>query len=405
MSPSGQSAIVRKKKRRRRRRAPLFPFVLLAIVGLGALWGGRWLTQRRPVVATGNLPSGYVSDNAALEQEYGHFYGKPIAEDVIRSRFREAADLASKRNYPGASTVLETLSMDASLPVVYADLGIVYASLGENARAVEMFREALARDSEYAPVRRFLISTPAILPTLVQPLNREVEPNNEARTANLIALAAPVSGEVGAVSDPADYFRIVTPPAPRDLITIEVANHSINFSPRVHVYDSSVRLQGWGEKSGRAGESIKVSGGPAPNSALYVAVSPEDGNAGQYVLTLKAQRAFDIYEPNDDIMSSRRITTGEEISANIMDAEDTDFYSFMSPRKGTVSIEIRNNSTTLIPAVTTFNPDRRNTGFGPELSKPGAGLHHTMDVEKDQLYYIQVWSQAASAGAYILRVD
>jgi hypothetical protein len=88
-----------------------------------------------------------------------------------------------------------------------------------------------------------------------------------------------------------------------------------------------------------------------------------------------------------------------------MDAEDTDFYSFVSPRKGTVSIEIRNTSTTLIPAVTAFNTDRRNMGFGPELRKPGLGLHHTIDVEKDQLYYIQVWSQAASAGSYILRVD
>jgi hypothetical protein len=379
--------------------------VLIAILGLGVLWGARWLSLRRPLLATANLPSSYVSDNAALEQEYGHYYGRPIADSLIPSRFREAADLASKRNYPGASAVLEMLSRDASVPVVYSDLGIVYASLGDNARAVEMFREALARDSQYAPVRRFLRATPAVLPTAVEPLNREVEGNNEGRTANLIALAAAVSGEVGAVSDPVDYFRIVTPAAPRDLITIDVENHSIDFSPRVHVYDANLRVQGWGEKSARAGESIKVSGGPAPNSALYVAISPDDPTAGQYVLTVKAQRAFDIYEPNDDILSSRRVPVGEEISANIMDAEDTDFFSFISPRKGSVTIDIRNNSTTLIPAVTSFSPDRRNMGFGPELRKPGAGLHHTIDVEKDQIYYIQVWSQAASAGAYTLRVD
>jgi hypothetical protein len=281
----------------------------------------------------------------------------------------------------------------------------MYSSLGDYPRAAEMFREVLARDFAYAPARRFLRTMAAIPPNTAEPFNRESEVNNEARTANLIALSTAVSGEVGAVNDSIDYFRIVTPAAPRDLLTIELENHSINFSPRLHVYDASLRVQGWGEKSGRAGESIRVSGGPPPNSSLYIAVTPDDASPGQYVLTVKAQKAYDSYEPNDDIMSSRRITTGEEINANIMDAEDTDFFSFVSPRKGTVAIEIRNTSATLIPAVTTFNPDRRNMGFGPELRKPGQGLHHTIDVEKDQLYYIQVWSQAASAGAYTLRVD
>jgi hypothetical protein len=405
MITAGESPIIRKRKKRRRRRAPLFPFVLIAIVVVGMLSGGLWVTRRHPMLATSRLPASYVSDTSALETEYAHFYGKPIAESVIRSRFRQAAELASQHNYPGASTVLETLSKDAAVPSVFSDLGILYSSLGDYPRAVDMFREALARDSEYAPARRFLQKTTAIPPHAAEPLNREAEGNNDAHTANLISLAAPVSGEVGAAHDPVDYFRIITPPAPRDLLTIEVENHSIKFSPRLRVYDSVLRLQGWGEKSGRAGDSIEVWGGPASNSSLYIAVAAEDSSAGQYVVTVKAQKAFDAYEPNDDIMSSRRITTGEEIHANIMDAEDTDFFSFASPRKGTVTIEIRNDSATLIPAVTTFNPDRRNQGFGPELRRPGLGLHHTIEVEKDQIYYLQVWSQAASAGAYTLRID
>jgi hypothetical protein len=405
MSPQGQSAIIRKRKRKRRRRAPLFPFVLLAIAALGVLWGGVWVMRRRPMLDTANLPASYVGDYAALEQEFARYYGKALEDNAIRARFREAADLASKHNYPGASTVLETLSRDAAVPVVYSNLGITYSLLGDNARAVDMFREALVRDSDYAPVRRFLRTSPAIPLNTAEPLNREAENNNDARTANLIALRAPVSAEIGAANDTADYFRIITPPAPRDLITIELENHSINFAPRLHVYDASLRLLSWGEKTARAGESIKVSGGPSPNSSLYIAVMPEDNSSGLYVLTVTARKAYDVYEPNDDIVSSRRITMGEEINASIMDAEDTDFYSFVSPRKGTVSIEIRNTSATLIPALTTFNADRRNMGFGPELRKPGLGLHHTIDVEKDQLYYVQVWSQAASAGSYTLRVD
>jgi hypothetical protein len=123
--------------------------------------------------------------------------------------------------------------------------------LGDNARAVDMFREALVRDSDYAPVRRFLRTSPAIPLNTAEPLNREAENNNDARTANLIALRAPVSAEIGAANDTVDYFRIITPPAPRDLITIELENHSINFAPRLHVYDAGLRLLSWGEKTAR----------------------------------------------------------------------------------------------------------------------------------------------------------
>jgi hypothetical protein len=210
---------------------------------------------------------------------------------------------------------------------------------------------------------------------------------------------------VGSHKDAIDYFRIVTPPAPRDLVAISLENHSINFSPHLRVYNAAQRIEGWGDKAGRPGESIQVTGGPAPNSRLYIAVSPDDASSGQYVLTVKALKAYDAYEPNDEIENARRIAIGGDVAASIMDAEDTDFFSFVSPRKGKIAIEIRNNSATLIPAVTTFTHDRRNMGFGPEIRKPGLGLRHTIDVEKDQIYYLQVWSQAGSAGSYVLRID
>lgn len=405
MSAPGQTAIIRKKRRRRRRKLPLFPFVLLILLGVGLVLGVRWLARIRPVTATADLPAAYVADISALRSEYAHYYGKAIEESAIEGRFRQATDLMSNRNYPGAVSVLETLSRKAALPVVFSDMGVVYSALGDYGRCADAFREALARDGEYAPSRQFLRTTKSIPPNSADPYTREVEPNNEARTATLIGIGVAASGEVTASTDDQDYFRVITPAAPRDLITIELANHSIEFSPRLHAYDENLRLLSWGEKTAKAGDSIQVAGGPMPNSALYVAVSAADAQSGVYVLTVKPQKAYDRYEPNDDIMTSRRVSIGEEVDANIMDADDTDFYSFQSPRKGTVTIEIRNHSETLIPGVTTYNTDRRNMGFGPEIRKPGAGLHHTIDVDKDKIYYIQVWSQAGSAGAYTLRVD
>ena len=87
-----------------------------------------------------------------------------------------------------------------------------------------------------------------------------------------------------------------------------------------------------------------------------------------------------------------------------MDGDDTDFYSFAVPAGGEAGIEIRNRSTTLIPGVTTFSTDLRNTGFGPDVRAPGADLHHTLKGEPGTTVYIQVWGQGKTAGAYSLTV-
>ena len=116
-------------------------------------------------------------------------------------------------------------------------------------------------------------------------------------------------------------------------------------------------------------------------------------------------KAYDAFEPDDSIFTAHPIGIGQQVDANIMDAEDTDYYSVVAPRTGTVTIEIRNRSTTLVPALTTFHPDRRNSGFGPDLRTPGADLHHRMDVQRNQTYYLQVWSQSNSSGSYTLVVN
>jgi hypothetical protein len=405
MSTPGQSAIIRKKRRRSRRRRPLFPFFLLALLILGVLVGIRWVAQRHPAATAVGAPAGYVSDLSGLRAEYARYYGRPILESVIESRFRQAVGFVGQGNYPGAAAVLETLSRKAALPLVFSNLGVVYYALGDYARSADTFREVLAREPDYAATRQFLRNAKSIPVNSADPYTREVEPNNDPRTATLIALGVQAGGEVAASTNDVDCFRVIAPPSPRDRLKITLTNHSFDFAPRLRVYDDSLRLLSWGEKTAHAGESIEVAGGPPPNSTLYLSVSAADDKSGVYVLTVKAQKAFDQHEPNDDIMSTHRIAIGEEIHANIMDADDTDFFSFQSPRKGKATIEIRNNSDTLIPGITTYNTDRRNMGFGPEVRKRGLGLRHTIDVEKDKLYYIQVWSQAGSAGAYTLRVD
>jgi hypothetical protein len=133
-------------------------------------------------------------------------------------------------------------------------------------------------------------------------------------------------------------------------------------------------------------------------------VDGSTSTAGAYTLSVSALTAFDLYEPNDDILSARKFILGETIQANIMDARDNDYFSFVSPVNGSVSIDIVNRSATLIPALTTFTPDMRSSGFAPDVQKPGADLHHVMPVEANQVFYIQVWGQKETSGAYSLTI-
>ena len=83
-----------------------------------------------------------------------------------------------------------------------------------------------------------------------------------------------------------------------------------------------------------------------------------------------------------------------------MDDRDTDFYTFTATRTGTQDLEIENRSPTFIPGLSVFAPDRRFTGFGPDVRTPGTPLKHAFPIDEGQTYYLQVWSQANTAGAY-----
>ena len=86
-------------------------------------------------------------------------------------------------------------------------------------------------------------------------------------------------------------------------------------------------------------------------------------------------------------------------------ADNTDVYSFVSPRNGTVNFILTNRSSTLIPALSTFLPDRRSSGFGPDVREPGGNLRHSIPVQANQTYYIQVWAQGNTTGDYSFIIE
>ena len=397
-----EPSLLRKKKKRTK--YPLHWVIIPSVFLAGAGWGAWRVfgpeTQSGPFV----LP-GYITSTAVFEQENERFYGKASKNAEAEEKFQLAAESMTKHDFGGAAALLEEAGKTAAIPVVFNDLGVLYARMDDPARTANAFREALARDEGYDPARKNLSRLKGLnLSSRAFPVSQEMEPNNTLALANLISLGKPVDGAIANAID-VDWYRVTTPAPPRDLVRIEFTNRSKTLMPVMSVFDESMVPIGAVKRAPEAGDSILATLSPLPNSALYIKVESNGSTAGPYTLLVSALKAFDAYEPNDQIFNATKIAPGQAIEANIMDGQDSDFYSFVSPRTGTVTIEIQNRSTTLIPALTTFTPDMRNSGFGPDVDRPGAGLRHSIEVQENQVYFVQVWSQADTAGSYTLIVQ
>jgi tetratricopeptide (TPR) repeat protein len=399
-----------KKKKPNSTRTLVRKYWLLApvLAGLGLLaWlatGPRWWGPR--VLSHSSAPiKGYIGTLQTVQQEYLRFHGKPLKNPAVERLFQLANQRIGLQDYESAALLLETVSQDAAVPVVFNDLGVLYAQLNDRSRAINAFREALARDIDYQPVRFNLDRLRNLTANAADPVSREIEPNNSPAYANVIMPGKPVEGEVAHGVNDLDYFRITTPPAPRDTLQVTIEPHSPELVLALRVFDSERRLTSMTAEVRESGKTLSYLFAPAPNTTFYLEVSGSGHSAGNYTLKVTPLRNFDNYEPNDDIFNARRIELGRAIQANIMDATDTDYYSFIAPRTGSISVTIHNRSTTLIPALTTFSTEMRNTGFGPDIRTPGAHLRHSFDVVENQMYYIQVWAENNTAGEYSVTIE
>jgi hypothetical protein len=349
---------------------------------------------------------GYITSTAVFDQESARYYGKAAKNVDAKEKFQLAAESMSNHDYGGAASLLEEASKLAALPVIFNDLGVLYARMDDRARTINSFREALARDAGYDPARKNLNRLKALnLGSNADPVTQEIEPNNLPTLANLISLGKPVDAKIAENANDVDWYRVNAPAPPRDLMRIDITNGSKTLALLLSVFDDTMARLGPGGKSPEPGDPISATVSPVPNSSVYVKVEGVGRTAGAYTLVVSALKAFDAYEPNDQIFNASRIAPGQAIEANIMDGQDTDFYSFVSSRTGTATIEIQNRSSTLIPALTTFAADMHSSGFGPDVTSPGAGLRHTIAVEEGKVYNLQVWSKGDTAGSYTLIVQ
>lgn len=405
MTPAPPSQRTRKKVRTHRRRPLIVRFWWMLPMVAVALGAGWWLLKQIPEKNHARALVGYVTQVGLLDQEYARYHGVALKDGDARAQFQQAARLQASGEYNGALLLLETVVKKAEVPVVFNDMGVLYAALGDRARAINSFRDALARDFDYVPVRQNLDRWHGFTSNSADPVSSEIEPNGNNENANVIAMNKPVDGEISALDNDVDAYKVTSPPAPRDLIEIQLQNRSKTLAPRLTIYDEDGVILPWGKDVATPGASLTQELAPKPNTTIYLHIFGTGTSSGAYTLTVKALKAFDAYEPDDDIYSARKIATGQQIEANIMDADDTDFYSFVGPRTGSVTIDIANRSSTLIPAISLYSQDKRLTGFGPDVTNAGGPLEHVMQVQQGNTYYVQVWSQGRTAGNYSLKIE
>lgn len=396
--PAGPSVAGRQTQAATRKLAwaCLIAVFLLAIGGVFLLRAVRARSGLAPL-------AGYEGNVAVLEREYHTYYGRLMRDPDAERLFQQAAGKVNEHDYAAAVELMQVVAKEAAIPVVFNDLGVLLAQMDDRQRAGQAFREALARDSSYALVERNLSRLGGFTMEMASPVRAEVEPNNSNSNANLIQLGTAVPAEIADGTDDVDWFRFIAPAAPRDHVEIEIEAHSPTLELGFRMYGGDSRLVMDRRPEAPGGRLVEYIM-PQPNTAWYLEIFGGHQTAGEYTVRVRPMKSFDQFEPNDDIFSAARLEMGGTVEANIMDIDDTDFYTFESPRSGTVTVDVESRSATLIPALTTFSSDKRNIGFGPDVRKPGENLHYTMEVQEHQIYYLQVWSQARTSGAYSLTV-
>jgi hypothetical protein len=396
---------VRIRKRRRRKKQSLisrFWRVGLILLALGAFPAAWW--WMRPRVAVRQSLDGYIAEPIAFREEFGQYYGASHLNTKVEEQFAQAADLTEKQEFTGAISLLEVVVKTAAIPVVFNDLGVLYAKVGDRARTLYAFREALARDAGYRPVRDNLDRLQSWVAESADPVTREIEPNNSVREANVIALATSVEGEITDTPNDVDYYRVNAPPAPRDVLSIQVTPSGTTLVPSLRVLDENSRLLEANSVLGQPGEALKQSVSPQPNSTLHVQVWGANNTDGGYRLEIRPLKAADVYEPNDDLLNPTSIESGRTMEAAIMDARDNDFYSFIAGSE-TANILLRNRGTALVLSLNAYGPDERPLSAAPVSRNDGADSTYKFQAVPGQRFFVQVSGAGGTVGPYSISLQ
>jgi hypothetical protein len=233
---------------------------------------------------------------------------------------------------------------------------------------------------------------------------QEREPNDSLLSANVMVRDTWVTGAIGAAKD-ADYYSFIVPEGPRDWIAIEFKNQSATLEPRLELFDGEKTSQGELHKT-TPGADLVYRFVMTPGGHYTVRASNYYGEStGVYALRVAPAKAYDSFEPNDDILAAKPSALGKPIQAGIMDRYDADFFSFpVADGEQTLAVKVENRSTTLHPKISVFDGAKSEIG-GAQNTTAGGEARFAGKAKGPATYFVRVSDYYSDgAGDYRLTV-
>jgi tetratricopeptide (TPR) repeat protein len=345
----------------------------------------------------------YVTNMSVIENEYKLIVGQPLEDSDLKQKIQRAIELGKAHDFPAASALLQEAIQRAPIPALYNNLGVVLQGASDTQRAQQAYRQALATNPTYSSAQANLnrLQT-ALVDTDTHPVtDRESEPNNDIFHANLISLDRVVSAAIADATD-VDYYSFTTPPVYRDRVEIHVENQSTTLAPYIGLYNSDRAYINYVQNTTPAG-NVTFPLVALPGTKYFFVVQGFQGTSGAYKVTVRALKAYDSYEPNDDIFHASPINTGRSIEAAIMDSGDVDYFQFKTSKGGNVAITLENRSTTLAPYIALYNSDRSYVNY-VQNTTPAGNVTFPFVALPDTKYFFVVTGFQGTSGAYTFTV-
>lgn len=234
----------------------------------------------------------------------------------------------------------------------------------------------------------------------------ETEPNNTTQEPSQAEMGTAIAAEVSPKDD-ADYFRLQYQDAKnrRDIIAVQLENLSSTLQPALilHHGDRSI-ARNW-NSANAAGADLGFSFSADPGQQYIVGVGSGYGSTvGKYRLSVTAEKAYDVHEPNGDWPQATALKLGETIKANVMDGKDVDWYRVSGLKEKTLTVQLINQSSDLQPSIQIRNLDKSIAQNWTSANAGGADLTVSHEAELGRDYYVIVASDYESFGTYRLVV-
>ena len=220
-------------------------------------------------------------------------------------------------------------------------------------------------------------------------------------TPQSLALGTAAPATVDAA--PGRYYKIQSPPAPRDWLSARVENRSTTLRPCIVIYDAD-RNRVSGDCNGNPSANYALTFRTAPNATYLVQVSGYADSVGDFTLTVTPMKSFDAFEPNDEFATAKEIKLSAPVSGlNIMDDADLDFFRVVAGSSTSLTASVDNQSTTLKPCIIVFDVNK-NRVAGDCDGNAGANFSVSAEAKSGSTYFIQISGYSSSTGKYTLTI-